>query len=266
MRKAYPDREQTFVLASSQVALYTVFILCVFFGDQFIISDGVQHQMLQFLCGAQWLFDIYTVSSAQKTSDGPESIWNPSCTHHPLESTSGPAIGGKAAAPPYAAAIQFLGREPDPPKSGWSPSALARILHPPQSGSISSATIHLLLPSGVTAAIAERFLPFLKKMQFWKGVCSLARSGAKRQQRVLQLDSLAMECCKEVWLLFQTFVFSGSNFEKKAQLGGLRGRPRCFFLRDTGDIVTSCAVFGPARRDEKSGNTLGKLVSMRENP
>ena len=28
-------------------------------------------------------------------SDSPESIWNPSCTKHPLESTSGPAIRGK---------------------------------------------------------------------------------------------------------------------------------------------------------------------------
>ena len=28
-------------------------------------------------------------------SDSPGSIWNPSCTRHPLESTSGPAISGK---------------------------------------------------------------------------------------------------------------------------------------------------------------------------
>ena len=39
--------------------------MCLFL-DQFIIPDGVQHQMLQFLSGAQWPFDIYTVSSAQK--------------------------------------------------------------------------------------------------------------------------------------------------------------------------------------------------------
>ena len=34
-----------------------------------------------------------------------------------------------------------------------------------------------------------------------------------------KLASLAIECCKEVWLVFQTFVFFGGNFEKEAQLG-----------------------------------------------
>ena len=83
---------------------------------------------------------------------------------HPehLESTSGPATPRKATAPPYAAAIQFLGQEPDPPKSGSTlPSALARMLDPPQSGSRSSAAIQLLPPSGVTAAIAERCMPLI---------------------------------------------------------------------------------------------------------
>ena len=37
-------------------------------------------------------------------SDSPESIWNPSCTQHPLECT-GAATPRKATAPPYAAAI-----------------------------------------------------------------------------------------------------------------------------------------------------------------
>ena len=39
------------------------------------------------------------------------------------------------------------------------PSALARILEPPESGSSSSAAIQLLLPSGVIAANAERNTP-----------------------------------------------------------------------------------------------------------
>ena len=42
----------------------------------------------------------------------------------------------------------------------------------------------------------------------------LRTSGDERQQTVPQLASLAIECCKEVWLVFQTFVFSRSNFEQ----------------------------------------------------
>ena len=42
---------------------------------------------------------------------------------------------------------------------------------PPQSGSSSSATIQLMPPSGTTAAIAERYMAFLKKMSR-KSVCS----------------------------------------------------------------------------------------------
>ena len=34
-------------------------------------------------------------ASSVGASDRPESIWNPWCTQHPLESTSGPAIRGK---------------------------------------------------------------------------------------------------------------------------------------------------------------------------
>ena len=68
-----------------------------------------------------------------------------------------PRYPRKATAPPHAAAIRFLDREPDPPKSGSSsPSVLARMLDPPQSGSSSSAAIQLLPPSGVAAANAER--------------------------------------------------------------------------------------------------------------
>ena len=73
-------------------------------------------------CGAQWLLDIYTMPRR-----GVWQFWK-----H-LEPVVHPASAGKhwwprylweATAPPYAAAIQFWGREPDPPKSGSSsPSA-----------------------------------------------------------------------------------------------------------------------------------------------
>ena len=55
-----------------------------------------------------------------------------------------PLCPRKATAPPHTAAIQFLGWESDPPKSGSS--------FPPWSGSSSSAAIQLLPPSGETAS------------------------------------------------------------------------------------------------------------------
>ena len=123
-------------------------------------------------------------------SDSPESIWNPSCTQHPLDSTRGPATPRKATAPPHAAAVHFLGREPDPPKSGSSSpsSALARMLDPPQNGSRSSAAIQLLPPIWSTAAIAERNRP----PQTRKGVCSspgVAMNGNKERPSLLRWPS-----------------------------------------------------------------------------
>ena len=101
-----------------------------------------------------------------------------------------PSFRWKATAPSYAAAFRSLGRELDPPWSGsCSPSTLARILDPPKSGSSSSAAIQLLLLSGVTAAIAERFSPFLKKMQSRKDVCSspgVAMNGNKECPSLLR--------------------------------------------------------------------------------
>ena len=148
----------------------------------------------------------------------------------------------KATAAPYAAAIQFLGREPDPPKSGSSsPSALARILDPLQS---QLEFLQLLPQSGVTAAIAERcilpatpsdhaFRPrlpaapsghaFRRRLPAchpkWgtsssgsEGRMLIARSGDERQHRAPKLNLLVTECCKEVWLVFQTFVILRRQF------------------------------------------------------
>ena len=49
---------------------------------------------------------------------------------------------------------------------------------------------------------------------------------------------------------------------------GVGDRARRLLPSGTSDNVKNHAVFGPANRDEKSGNTLGKLVcaTMRENP
>ena len=129
---------------SSRIVL-CVCVLCVF-----LFLSSLHHSRLGAAlnvlcqCGARWLFDIYTVPLSG-ASDRPESIWNPSCTQHPLESTSGTAIRGKPLRHRNAAAIHFLGRELGPPKSGsGSPSALARILNPTESGSSSSVAIQLL--------------------------------------------------------------------------------------------------------------------------
>ena len=83
-----------------------------------------------------------------------------------------PRYPRKATVPPYAAAIQFLGREPDPP----------------QSDSRSSAAIQLLPPSGVTAAIAERYMP----LQLRKDVCSspgVAMNGNKERPSLFRWPS-----------------------------------------------------------------------------
>ena len=73
-----------------------------------------------------------------------------------------------------------------------------------------------LPPSGVTAATAERFLPSLKKMQSRKGARSPHGVAMKGNKGCLA--SLVIECWKEVWLVFPTFVFSGCNFDKKRRL------------------------------------------------
>ena len=55
--------------------------------------------LMQVLSGC--LTSTRVARQSQVTSDGPESIWNPSCTQHPLARTSGPAIRGKPLSPPY---------------------------------------------------------------------------------------------------------------------------------------------------------------------
>ena len=126
----------------------------------------------------------------------PESIWK---------------APRKAAAPPYAAAIHFLGREPDPPMSGSSSlSAVAKILDPPRTGSSSSAAIQLLLPSGATAAIAERCRPPQrgKTQHFWKA-----------RRHVRDVNEPVVECCNEAWFEPQNFVILRSNSGKKSNVG-----------------------------------------------
>ena len=108
-------------------------------------------------CGAEWLFDICTVSFSTGASGSPESIWNSSSTQKASGKHRYPAESHCTAA---LCSYQFLDRDPDPTKSGSSsPSTLARMLDTPQSGSRSHAAIQILHPSGVTAALAERCRP-----------------------------------------------------------------------------------------------------------
>ena len=117
-----------------------IFCVCVLFGSLFLNSMHAFQMECSTKCAMLMRCSVAALTSTPcrsvGASDSPESIWNPSCTQ------------------------QFLGREPDPPKSGSSSSsALARMLDPPQGGSRSPAAIQLVLPSRVTAAIAERCRP-----------------------------------------------------------------------------------------------------------
>ena len=108
-----------------------IIVLCVCVLFVFLFLSPIHHSRwgaapnAQSECGAQWL------------PDRPESIWNPSCTQQ-LESTGGPAIRGK---PLRHRTLQQSNSWAENPTS---PSALARMLDPPQSGSSSSAAIQLL--------------------------------------------------------------------------------------------------------------------------
>ena len=91
-----------------------------------------------------------------ETSDSPQSIWNPSIRWKELAAP----LSAKSLCITVRCSRPILGPRTRPSEERLEfPSALARMLDPPQSGSSSSAAIQLLPPSGVTAAIAERYRP-----------------------------------------------------------------------------------------------------------
>ena len=125
----------------------------------------------------------------------------------------------------------------DPPKSGSSSlSALARILDPRQSGTRSCAATQLLLPSGVTAAIAERCMP----LQLRKGVCSspgvAMNDNEERPSSLRWPPSVARKsgsCSNPSSSL-------GGNFDEKSSTGVVSGVVRDASLNKRKDSTTEC--------------------------
>ena len=120
--------ETSAVLASCQI------VLCVFVFFVFLFLSSIHQSRwcaapnAHCKCGAQWLLDIYTVPVASGRLTVEKASGTRRAPASPRKHLR-PRYPRKATAPPYAAAIQILGREPDPPKSGSSsPSALAVLL------------------------------------------------------------------------------------------------------------------------------------------
>ena len=128
------------------------------------------------------------------------------------------SIHGRPLRHHYAAAIQFLGREPDPLKSGSSsPSALARVLDPPQSGSRSTAAIQLLLPSGSNPRNRGTVHALPEEDAIAEGRVPIAQGGDEQQQRLpcfVGRRVLEGRLCR-----VPTFVISGGTFLLEVLLG-----------------------------------------------
>ena len=168
--------------------------------------------------------DAVVSGCSTSTSCGQKASGTRRAPRKHLESTSGPAIPRKATVPPYAAAIQFLGREPDPPKSGSSsPSALARMLEPPQSGSRSPAAIQLLHPSGATVAIAERCMSLIAEGRQINLEGSSFGTAMDGQTSISLRPSVAMKfgCAPDLRHLRKQF------WQEEKRGRRLRGRSRC---------------------------------------
>ena len=165
-------------------------------------------------------------SAAACPSDRPQSIWNPSCTQYPLESTSGPAIrrkplrhrtlqlcSSRQRTRPHEERLEFsrrLGQDARP-SSDW----LEILCSHPIAASIWS-----------NRPIAERCRPPQRgrAKNFWKAHRHVRD---ERPHRADKPTSLFTECCNEVWFVPQIFVLRRQLWEEQQCGRGLEGRTRC---------------------------------------